>query len=99
MIQFSNETRAKIAELCKKNKVRELSLFGSRVRGDNRPDSDYDLLVDFDPDARISLFDFARTQVELEELIGSRVDLVDKKGLKPLIRDEVLAEAEVIYAV
>lgn len=97
MIQFSDETRAKIAELCKKNKVRELSLFGSRARGDNRPDSDYDLLVVFDPNARISLFDFARTQVELEDLIGLKVDLVEKEGLKPIIRDSVLAEAEVIY--
>lgn len=76
MIQFSNETRAKVAELCKMNKVRELSLFGSRARGESRTDSDYDLLV-----------------------VGSKVDLVDKKGLKHLIPDEVLAEAEVIYAV
>lgn len=97
MTQFSEETRAKIVELCKKNKVRELSLFGSRARGDERPDSDFDLLVDFRPDSGIDLFAYARMQVDLEELIGSKVDLVEKAGLKKFIRDRVLAEARVIY--
>ena len=97
MTQFSEETKEKIAELCRKNKVRELSLFGSRARGDYRPDSDYDLLVDFRADSDIDLFDYARMQVDLEELIGTKVDLVEKVGLKPLIRDTVLAEAQPIY--
>ncbi len=97
MTHFSPETKEKIAELCKKNKVRELSLFGSRARGDNGPDSDYDLLVDFRTDSNIDLFDYARMQVDLEELIGTKVDLVEKAGLKPLIRDAVLAEAQSIY--
>ena len=65
MTQFSEETRAKIAELCKKHRVRELSLFGSRSRGDNRPDSDFDLLVDFLPDAGIGLIEYSRMQIDL----------------------------------
>ncbi len=97
MTHFSPETRKKIAELCRKNKVRELSLFGSRARGDNTPDSDYDLLVDFRIDADIDLFDYSQMQVDLEELIGTKVDLVEKAGLKSLIRDTVLAEALPIY--
>jgi uncharacterized protein len=97
MTQFSEETRAKIAELCRKNKVRELSIFGSRARGDNRPDSDYDLLVDFRPDADIDLFDYSRMMVDLEDVIGAKVDLVDKKGLKKRIRPHVLSEAQLIY--
>ena len=97
MTQFSEETRTKIVELCKKNKVRELSLFGSRARGDERPDSDFDLLVDFRSDSNIDLFDYARMQVDLEELIGTKVDLVEKAGLKKFVRDRVLAEAQVIY--
>lgn len=97
MTQFSDETKAKIVDLCKKNKVRELSLFGSRARGDGRTDSDFDLLVDFRPDANIDLFDYARMQVDLEELIGIKVDLVEKAGLKKFVRDRVLAEAQVIY--
>ncbi len=97
MTQFSEETKAKIVELCKKNKVRELSLFGSRARGDERPDSDFDILVDFRDDSGIDLFDYARMQVDLEKLIGIKVDLVEKAGLKRFVRDRVLAEAKVIY--
>ena len=97
MIQFSEDTRARIAELCKKNKVRELSLFGSRARGDNQPDSDFDLLVDFLPDSGVSLFEYCRMQIDLEEIIGQKVDLVDKTGLKKFVRDRVLAEAQPIY--
>ena len=98
MTQFSDETKGKIAELCRKNKVRELSLFGSRVRGDFTESSDYDILVDFQPNSGVSLFEFSRMQIDLEELIGTKVDLVPKSGLKPLIRDKVLAETELIYA-
>ncbi len=98
MTQFSPETKEKIAELCRKNKVRELSLFGSRVRGDFTESSDYDLLVDFQPNSGISLFEFSRMQIDLEELLGTKVDLVPKAGLKPLIRDSVLSETEMIYA-
>ncbi|MBK9216623.1 MAG: nucleotidyltransferase family protein [Chloracidobacterium sp.] len=97
MTQFSEETKQKIAELCRKNKVRELSIFGSRARGDNRPDSDYDLLVEFRADADVDLFDYSRMMVDLQEVIGAKVDLVDKKGLKRLIRPHVLAEAQLIY--
>jgi predicted nucleotidyltransferase len=97
MTQFSEETRRKIVELCKKHKIRAISLFGSRARGDNRSDSDYDFLIEFDPSARISLFDYGRAWVEFEELMGTKIDLVDKKGLKPLLRDPVLAEAKLIY--
>ncbi len=97
MTQFSEETRAKIAELCRKNKVRELSIFGSRARGDNRPDSDYDLLVEFLPNSGVSLFEYSRMQIDLEDIIGKKVDLVDKTGLKRFIKDRVLAEARPIY--
>lgn len=98
MTQFSEETKKKIAELCKKNKVRELSLFGSRVRGDFTASSDYDILVDFQPNSGVSLFEFSRMQIDLEDLLGAQVDLVPKEGLKPLIRDSVLSETEMIYA-
>jgi|CXWL01.1.fsa_nt_gi predicted nucleotidyltransferase len=97
MIQFSEETKAKIAELCRKNKVRELSLFGSRARGDARPDSDYDLLVEFFPDAGIGLIKYSRMQIDLTNILASKVDLVTKKGLKEYLRDNVLAEATPIY--
>ncbi len=97
MTQFSEETRAKIVELCKRHSIRQLSLFGSRARGDNRPDSDYDFLIDFDPDARVSLFEYGRAIVEFEDLMGLKVDLVERAGLKPFVRGPVLAEAQLIY--
>ena len=98
MTQFSEETKREIIRLCKKNKVRELSIFGSRSRGDNSQNSDYDLLVDFLPSSGVSLLELSRMQIDLQELLGKKVDLVPKRGLKPLIRERVLAEAQLIYA-
>lgn len=98
MIELSQDTRSQIARLCSKYRVRELSLFGSRARGDSRGDSDYDFLVDFLPDADIDLFEYAEMKVDLEELLGKEVDLVSKSGLKKRIRKRVLAEAREIYA-
>jgi uncharacterized protein len=98
MTRFSEQTKRKLIELCKRNNVRELSIFGSRARGDERPDSDYDLLVDFIPNSGVSLLELSRMQIDLQDLLGRKVDLVPKKGLKPLIRDSVLAEARTIYA-
>ena len=97
MTHFSEDTKKKIVELCKKNKVQELSLFGSRARGDERPDSDFDLLVDFLPNSGITLFEYSRMQIDLEEIIGVKVDLVSKKGLKPYVRVSVLSDAQPIY--
>ncbi|MEP7213686.1 MAG: nucleotidyltransferase family protein [Acidobacteriota bacterium] len=89
--------RAGIDQLCKRHKIKELSLFGSRVRGDFTATSDFDFLVEFLPDANIGLYEYSGIQVELEDMLGQRVDLVTKKGLKPLIKDQILADAEIIY--
>ena len=87
-----------IADICRLHKVRELSLFGSAARGEMRPDSDFDLLVDFLPGARPGLPGVAAMARELSNLLGRRVDLAVKPALKPLIRSGVLAEARLIYA-
>lgn len=87
-----------IAELCRKYQVQELSVFGSALRTNFRPDSDIDLLVSFQPEAQIGLIDFLGFQRELSEALGRKVDLVPRGGLKPLIRDEILAQAQVLYA-
>jgi len=76
----------------------ELSVFGSTARGNAGPHSDIDLLVVFQPDAAVGLIAFNRLRRELEAALGRRVDLVPKDGLKPVIRDEVLSEAQVLYA-
>lgn len=91
-------SKQKIAEICRRHQISELSLFGSQARGDFTAASDFDFLVEFFPDARIGLIEFGTIQEELEELVESQVDLVPKSGLKPLIKQTVLDEAEVIYA-
>lgn len=88
----------KLGELCREYHVRELSVFGSAVRDQMGPDSDIDLLVEFLPDAKVDLVDYAGLMLDLSQLIGRKVDLVSKKGLKPLIRASVLKEARLLYA-
>jgi uncharacterized protein len=89
---------AEIAEICRRYKVRELSLFGSAARGEMGPESDIDLLVDYFPSARPSLFDLIGMTNELSDLLGRKVDLGVKRALKPRCKDRILAEANVIYA-
>jgi uncharacterized protein len=91
-----DETR--LASVCRNYSVRELSVFGSATSGNMRPDSDIDMLVEFQPAAEIGLIEFAGLMLDLTELVGRKVDLVSKKGLKPLIRDSVLDQAQLIYA-
>jgi uncharacterized protein len=87
-----------LAEVCRRYSVKELSLFGSAVRGEMRPESDLDIMVEFEPGARISLIKFESFVDELESLAGRKVDLVTKRGLKPWVRPTVLKDARVIYA-
>lgn len=88
----------KLADICRRYSVRELALFGSAVRGEMGSDSDIDVLVEFEPGARIGLFKFESLSEELETLVLRKVDLVAKLGLKPWIRPHVLKEACTIYA-
>ncbi len=89
---------AELAEFRQRYRVREPSLFGSVLRDDVGPESDLDLLVLFRPDATIGFLEPARMQRELLDVVGRSVDLVPKRGLKPVVRDEVLASARVLYA-
>ena len=89
---------AKLADLCRRYQVRELSLFGSAARGEMRPDSDIDLLVEFLPNAEVGLVEHAGLMLDLAQLLGRKVDLVSKNGLKPRIRSSVLSEARLVYA-
>ena len=82
---------SRLAELCRRYRVRELALFGSAARGEMRPDSD--ILVEFLPDSGIDLVDYAGLMLDLSHLLGRKVGLVSKNGLKPLIRTSVLSEA------
>jgi len=89
--------RDKIADFCRRHHIRKLAVFGSVLHGDSRPDSDLDLLVEFEPGHVPGLAFFGMEQ-ELSELLGRKVDLNTPQFLSPYFRDEVLAEAEVQYA-
>lgn len=87
-----------IVAFCRQWMVGEMSLFGSVLRDDFRPDSDIDVLVDFLPDASWSLFDLSRMRLELSSLLGREADLVHRGGLRnPFRRRAILSNREVIY--
>lgn len=93
--------QARIAAFCQKHRIRRLSLFGSVLRPDFRPDSDVDVLVEFEPEARPTLFDMVRIQEELKCIIGREVDLVSQRGIEtsrnPLRKRAILNSAEAVY--
>ena len=87
-----------IASFCRRHHIRRLALFGSVLRDDFRPDSDVDVLVEFEP-GHVPGFGFFALQEELSELLGRVVDLHTPRFLSRYFRDEVLAHAEVQYDV
>lgn len=86
-----------IAAFCRRNRIRRLALFGSILRDDFRPDSDVDVLVEFEPGVRVGLAFFGM-QEELSVLFGRQVDLNTPGSLSKYFRDEVLQEARELYA-
>lgn len=88
-----------LGQFCRENRIRKLSLFGSTLKGTARPDSDIDLLVEFEPDATPSLFDMVIMEQALSALLGGRtVDLRTARDLSRYFREEVMRTAEVQYA-
>ncbi len=90
-------SKERIAEFCRRHRIRKLSLFGSVLRDDFRSNSDVDVLVEFEPGASAGFFRLAAMELELTELLGRRVDLRTPAELSRYFRDEVLKEAEVQY--
>ena len=89
----------RIAAFCRQHGIRRLALFGSALRGDFRPDSDVDVLVEFEPGRTPSLLGIARLERELSPLFGGRkVDLRTPEDLSRYFRQKVIEEAEVQYA-
>jgi hypothetical protein len=88
----------RIAEFCRRNHIRKLALFGSVLRDDFRPDSDIDVLVEFDPGTVVG-FDIIDREEELARLFGGHnVDMVSEKYLNKRLRRQILESAEVQYA-
>ena len=91
--------RERVAEFCRRHHIRRLSFFGSALREDFRPDSDVDVLVEFEPGHVPGFFRLIAMQDELSESVGGRkVDLRTPEDLSRYFRDEVVAHAEVQYA-
>ncbi|RPH85830.1 MAG: nucleotidyltransferase [Desulfobacteraceae bacterium] len=88
----------KLEDFCRRHHIRKLSLFGSYLRGENQPDSDIDILVEFDPNHIPGLIRLAGMEIELSGLIGRKADLRTAQDLSPHFRQEVLTMAEVQYA-
>jgi hypothetical protein len=89
----------KVVDFCRKWKIAEFSLFGSVLRDDFRPESDVDVLVEFEPGAPWSLWDWIDMIDELKAAFGRDVDLVSKGGLRnPFRRHAIMTTREIIYA-
>lgn len=95
---FNDLPKDQLENICRQYHVIEVSVFGSALRDDFRPESDIDLLVEFDPAAQIGFFTLIKLQREFSRLFKRTVDLIPKQGLKPAIRRAVLETAKVIYA-
>ena len=93
--------QAEVAEFCKRWRVSELALFGSVLRDDFRPESDVDVLVTLDEQARHTLFDLHQMEEDLRRIFGRDVDLVSRRGIEKSRnqrrRRAILESAQVIY--
>jgi predicted nucleotidyltransferase len=89
--------QGELAAFARRHRIRRLSLFGSVLRDDFGPDSDVDVLVAFEPGARVGLITLSAMEIELGHLLGRRVELHTEAGLHPSFRDEVMATREVQY--
>jgi predicted nucleotidyltransferase len=87
----------KLIVFCKKNHIRKLSIFGSAIRGELQPDSDIDLLVEFEQDHTPGLFSIIKMEMELAEMLGRKVDLRTPEDLSQYFRDEVMQNAQIQY--
>ena len=88
----------KVADFCQRHGIRMLAFFGSVLRGDFRPDSDVDVLVEFEPGVSVGLIRLGSLQLELSSILGQRVDLRTPQDLSPYFRGDVVQSALVQYA-
>ncbi|MBI4066210.1 nucleotidyltransferase family protein [Candidatus Gottesmanbacteria bacterium] len=86
-----------ISDTLRRYGVSYAGLFGSRAFGDNKPESDYDILVEFTPDSTTTLLGMMKLQIELEDLLGKPVDIVTKRSISPYFRDDVIRSVIPIY--
>jgi Predicted nucleotidyltransferases len=85
----------KIAQLLKNQGARKIAVFGSYVRGEEKPGSDIDIIVEFSE--RKSLLELVRIEREVSEVLGIKVDLLTEKSISPYLIDTIRKEMEIIY--
>ena len=90
-------SKDKLIEFCKSNHIKKLSIFGSAIRGQLWPDSDIDLLVEFEEGHTPGLFSIIKMEMELTEMLGKKVDLRTPEDLSQYFRDEVVQNAKLQY--
>lgn len=88
----------KLGEFCRNYRIKQLAFFGSVLREDFGPESDIDVLVEFEEETRIGFFGLAKIELELSELLNHKVDLRTPAELSRYFRNEVLRQAKVQYA-
>jgi len=89
--------KGRLMEFCERSHIRKLSVFGSAIRGQLGPDSDIDMLVEFEQGHTPGLFSIIKMEMELSEMLGKKVDLRTPEDLSQYFRDEVVRNAEVQY--
>ena len=98
----TNIQQERLKEICRNYSIKELAIFGSAMRSDFNSESDIDLLIEFEPDTRISLFDIVDLKKEFEEVFGRAVDIVSKNAIKRsrnhLRKKNILENYKVVYA-
>ena len=90
-------SKDKLIEFCKRNYIKKLSLFGSALRGSLHPDSDSDILVEFEEGHTTGLFSIVRMEMELANALGRKVDLRTPEDLSRYFREEVIRHAKLEY--
>ncbi len=96
-LELNANVQEKLSEICRRYHVKKLSIFGSHLHDEARPDSDLDILVEFIP-SHVPGFAFISLQDEISELLGRTVDLRTPEELSKYFREAVVTEASQIYA-
>lgn len=86
-----------IVDICRRYEVKELAFFGSVLRDDFTDQSDVDVVVEFLPDTTPSLLDLAGLHCDLEDLLERKVDVTDKRGIRPFLVEEILSTRRIVY--
>ena len=92
-------SKDELADFCQRNHISKFSIFGSAIRGRLQPDSDIDVLVEFEQNHTPGLFSIIKMEMELSKIIGRKVDLRTPEDLSQYFRDEVIKNAELQYQI